>query len=236
MHLYLEIARESNRAIAYVTGLITWISEMQIFFLLRKLNRRWFTETVRLLFDTEELSKPSYIHRSSAKSQMTPTNRFILTLTCLWLLLSGLFKTQLIILGVLSVALVFYFAKRMRVLEHRGQSLYFKFRHILSYWWWLMYQILLSNIDVTKRVWSADLDIKPTLRRVRATPNTELGRVVYANSITLTPGTTAINFTPENDILVHALHEDSLLELEAGEMAARVRDVEPHFYLDGEDR
>ncbi|MFT5048114.1 MAG: multicomponent Na+:H+ antiporter subunit E, partial [Porticoccaceae bacterium] len=159
---------------------------------------------------------------------MTPTNRFILTLTCLWLLLSGLFKTQLIILGVLSIALVFYFAKKMRVLDHRGQPLYFKFRHILGYWRWLMYQILLSNIDVTKRVWSADLNIKPTLRKVTATPNTELGRVVYANSITLTPGTTAITFTPENDILVHALHEDSLLELEAGEMAARVRDVEPY--------
>jgi multicomponent Na+:H+ antiporter subunit E len=167
---------------------------------------------------------------------MTSTNRFVLTLVCLWLLLSGLFKTHLIILGVLSVASVVYFAKRMRVLEHCGQPLYFKFRHIFAYWRWLMYQILLSNIDVTKRVWSADLDIKPTLRRVTATPNTELGRVIYANSITLTPGTTAINFTPENDILVHALHEDSLLELEAGEMAARVRDVELHFRLDEEER
>lgn len=167
---------------------------------------------------------------------MTSSNRFILTLVCLWLLLSGLFKIQLIILGVLSVALIVYLAKRMRVLEHRGQPLYFKFRHILGYWRWLMYQIVLSNIDVTKRVWSVDLNIKPTLRRVSATPNTELGRVIYANSITLTPGTTAITFTPENDILVHALHEDSLLELEAGEMAARVRDIEPHFHMHEEER
>ena len=167
---------------------------------------------------------------------MTLTNRFLLTMVCLWLLLSGMFKAQLIILGVLSVALVAYLAKRMRVLEHRGQPLYFKFLHILSYWRWLLYQILLSNIDVTMRVWSADLNIKPTLREVTATPNTELGRVVYANSITLTPGTTAINFTPEHNILVHALHEDSLVELEAGEMAARVRDVEPHFRMDEEER
>jgi len=93
---------------------------------------------------------------------------------------------------------------------------------------------LLSNIDVAKRVWSTELDIKPTLRRVTATPNTELGRVVYANSITLTPGTTAISFSPQYDILVHALHEDSLVELEAGEMAARVRDIEPHFRVEEE--
>ena len=167
---------------------------------------------------------------------MTLTNRLILTMVCLWLLLSGLFKTQLIILGILSVALVVFLAKRMRVLEHRGQALYFNFLRIFSYWRWLMYQIVLSNIDVTKRVWSSNLNIKPALRRITATPNTELGRVVYANSITLTPGTTAINFTPSHDILVHALHEDSLVELEAGDMAARVRDVEPHFRLNGEER
>lgn len=151
-------------------------------------------------------------------------------MACLWLLLSGYFKTQMLILGVLSVILVVGLAYRMRVLEHRGQPIYFRFLGILSYWGWLIWQIVLSNIDVTRRVWSKDLDIKPTLRRVSATPDTEMGRVVYANSITLTPGTTAINFTPDDDILVHALHEDSLHELEEGEMSERVRDVEPFFH------
>jgi len=129
----------------------------------------------------------------------------------------------------MSVILVVFLANRMRVLEHRDQPIYFRFGSILGYWGWLMWQILLSNIDVTRRVWSRNLDIKPALKRISATPKTEMGRVVYANSITLTPGTTAINFTPENDILVHALHEDSLQELEDGEMADRVRDVEPHI-------
>lgn len=167
---------------------------------------------------------------------MTSTNRFILTLVCLWLLLSGMFKAQLIILGVASVALVVYLARRMRVLEHRDQPIYFKFRYVLSYWKWLMHQIVVSNIDVTKRVWSADLNIRPALRQITATPNTELGRVIYSNSITLTPGTTAISYTPNDDILVHALHEDSLVELEAGDMAARVRDVEQHFTTDEDAR
>jgi len=157
--------------------------------------------------------------------------RLTVTMACLWLMLSGMFKTQLLVLGVMSVVLVVFLANRMRVLEHRGQPIYFRFLHILEYWGWLLYQILLSNIDVTKRVWSPELNIKPTLRRVTATPDTELGRVVYANSITLTPGTTAINFTPDDDILVHALHEDSLVELEAGDMARHVRDVEPHLRL-----
>jgi len=154
----------------------------------------------------------------------------------LWLFLSGLYKTQLLILGFLSVVLVVWMANRMRVLQHRGQPIYFRFLHIFEYWGWLAWQIVLSNIDVTKRVWSPTLDIKPTLRRVSATPNTELGRVIYANSITLTPGTTAINFTPDDDILVHALHEDSLHELERGEMADHIRDVEPYITLSRRDQ
>lgn len=155
--------------------------------------------------------------------------RLTATMVCLWLLLSGYFKPMLLILGTLSVLLVVFLSQRLRVLEHRGQPLYFRFLHIFNYWAWLLVQIFLSNVDVTRRVWSRKLDIKPTLRRITATPDTDLGRVVYANSITLTPGTTAINFTPEDDILVHALHEDSLLQLEAGDMAAHVRDVEPHL-------
>ncbi len=167
---------------------------------------------------------------------MIQTIRLTLTMVVLWILLSGLFKTQLVILGGLSVVLVVWLANRMKVLQHRGQPIYFRFTHIVEYWGWLAYQILLSNIDVTRRVWSRELPIKPTLRRVTATPDTELGRVIYANSITLTPGTTAINFTPEDDILVHALHEDSLLELEGGEMAEHIRDVEPHIRFIREKR
>lgn len=164
---------------------------------------------------------------------MTHTLRLIATMVVLWLLLSGMFKTQLLILGVMSVALVCWLANRMRVLQHRGQPIYFRFLHIFEYWGWLLKQIFLSNLDVTKRVLSRDMNIRPTLRRVNATPDTELGRVIYANSITLTPGTTAINFTPDDDILVHALHEDSLAELEKGEMAAHIRDVEPYISFKG---
>jgi len=157
------------------------------------------------------------------------TIRLVITMAVLWLLLSGYFKTQLLVLGVMSVALVVWLAIRMRVLMHRGQPIYFRFFHIFKYWGWLAGQILLSNLDVTRRILSKDMPIKPTLRRVTATPNSDMGRAIYANSITLTPGTTAINFTPDDDILVHALHEDSLHELEQGEMAAHVRDVEPHL-------
>ena len=152
--------------------------------------------------------------------------RLGLTLAVAWLLLSGLFKAQLLILGILSVLLVCWLASRMGVLTHRGQPVFLRFVEIAKYWAWLVVEIFKSNVAVTRILLDPALPIKPMLRTVSATPDTEMGRVIYANSITLTPGTTAINFTRSGDILVHALHESSLDELEEDVMAAHVRQVE----------
>lgn len=152
--------------------------------------------------------------------------RLSLTLVAGWLLLSGMFKAQLLILGVLSVALVCWLAVRMNILTHRGQPVLIRYLEVLRYWAWLMVEIFKSNVQVTRILLDPELPIKPTLRTVSATPDTEMGRVIYANSITLTPGTTAINFTRSGDILVHALHESSLDELEEDVMAAHVRQME----------
>lgn len=158
---------------------------------------------------------------------MPLTARLAVTLLITWLLLSGLFKAQLLILGALSIALVVWLSRRMRVLEHRGQPLYFKLGGLLRYWSWLIVEIVRSNVDVCRRVLSPTLPIRPALRTVAATPQSELGDVIYANSITLTPGTTAINFTPAGDVLVHALDDASLADLDTGRMAERVCGIEP---------
>jgi len=155
------------------------------------------------------------------------------TLAILWLLLSGMFKSLLLGLGVCSILLVSYLSVRLQLLRHRGQPLYSRIAHIALYWGWLTGEIVRSNIAVARTVLHRDLPINPVLRRVSATPNTEVGRVVYANSITLTPGTTAINFTAAGEILVHALQEENLIDLERGEMAHRVSQMEPQTTPEG---
>lgn len=143
-----------------------------------------------------------------------------------WLLLSGLFKTQLLILGVLSIGLTVYIAVRMGVLEHRGQEIYFPFIKIIPYWCWLFVEIFKSNINVVKMILRKDMTIKPLLKVIPSTQKTEVGRVIFANSITLTPGTVAINIAKDGGVIVHALHEDSIEELEQGEMSNRVAKLE----------
>lgn len=153
--------------------------------------------------------------------------RLIITLGVLWCLLSAMFVPLQLSLGLISILIVAFISVQMGVLAHQGQPLYFRIYYVLKYCVWLVGQILLSNLDVVRRIAHPSLPVKPLLKAISANQSTELGRVIYANSITLTPGTVAINIAKNGDVLVHALHEDAIFELEKGDMGRRVCELEP---------
>jgi multicomponent Na+:H+ antiporter subunit E len=145
-------------------------------------------------------------------------------LLLLWLLLSGIFQPLLLGLGVASCALVVWIALRKDLLDAEGLPMHLNLLRTLRYAIWLGWQILLTTLDVTRRIWHPALPISAGVRHVPA----ELGdvaRVIYANSITLTPGTLSID-VEEDRILVHSLTEEGLADLEAGEMYRRVKALE----------
>ena len=78
---------------------------------------------------------------------------------------------------------------------------------------------MLSNVDVSKRVLTGN--ISPCWVRIKAPQKTALGRVIYANSITLTPGTTSIVLEGD-ELLVHTIHREVGEDLASGAMAQRV--------------
>ena len=65
----------------------------------------------------------------------------------------------------------------------------------------------------------------PTVVRVKAGQRSDLGRVIFANSITLTPGTVSL-WLGEDTIEVHALTEAGAEALSGGEMNRRVSAIE----------
>ncbi len=69
------------------------------------------------------------------------------------------------------------------------------------------------------------LPINPCLFRVEATQREELGKVIYANSITLTPGTVTVDIDGD-ELVVHALSDSTKDDLETGEMDRRVTALE----------
>jgi multicomponent Na+:H+ antiporter subunit E len=148
-------------------------------------------------------------------------------LGALWVLLSGYFTPLLLFFGLVSVCLVVYLALRMDVVDHEGHPVHLKIRLTISYWLWLLKEIVISNIDVCRRILSPGMPISPIVIRIKSTQATGLGHVIYANSITLTPGTVSMNV--DGDVIeVHALTGEGAANLEAGEMNRRVRLMEDY--------
>jgi len=145
-------------------------------------------------------------------------------LYALWMLLSGYFEPLLMALGLASVFVVVFAAIRMDVIDREGHPIHLSWRALL-YWPWLAVEIVKSNIDVARTIMNPTMPIKPAVFRVKASQVTELGHVLYANSITLTPGT--VTLAMHNGYLdIHALSETAKDGLLSGEMDRRVHAVE----------
>lgn len=139
----------------------------------------------------------------------------------IWIVFSGHLEPFFLIAGALSCALVVYLAQRMDVMDHEGHPIHMA-RQPFSFWFWLAGKMIKSSLEVTRLMWQRNPKISPTLAWIPARQDSDLGRVTYANSITLTPGTVCIDVEPER-MLVHALQEKSIDELLEGEMELRVR-------------
>jgi multicomponent Na+:H+ antiporter subunit E len=142
------------------------------------------------------------------------------TLALAWLLWSGLFKPLLLALGLFSCLLTFTLVRRMGYFENELFALRFSFR-LFSYWIWLGREIFRSSLQVARVVLDPALPISPRTIDLKSTSGHLVDQVILANSITLTPGTLALDLH-KGVIKVHALTESGARDLESGEMDRRV--------------
>ncbi|MEX2571879.1 MAG: Na+/H+ antiporter subunit E [Gemmatimonadota bacterium] len=142
-----------------------------------------------------------------------------------WLLLSGHYDPFLMTVGFVCTVLVVFFALRMEVVDSEGVPVIHLTARIWTYLPWLVVQIFLSNLAVTRIILSPGLPINPKLLRVRSLQRTDLGRVIFANSITLTPGTVTVAVTG-GDLHVHALDGAAAGDMDDNEMNRRVATLE----------
>ena len=146
------------------------------------------------------------------------------SLYAFWLLLSGHYTPLLLTLGVLSCAFVVYLCLRMDVVDREildaGPVL-----RVLLYVPWLMKEIFVSNIAVARIILDPKLPISPRMVTFRGTQTTDLGKALYANSITLTPGTITTGIEGQ-EFQIHALSAADLETDEESVMNARCTWVE----------
>ncbi|MBL1431320.1 MAG: Na+/H+ antiporter subunit E [Robiginitomaculum sp.] len=144
----------------------------------------------------------------------------IATLAVLWLTLSGYFdKPLLLSLGVVSVFISIGVAWRMRILDNESVP-YLRMFALLPYWGWLALEIVKSSITISAVILRPDMVLTPRLIRVKTLPKSPFGRTLFANSITLTPGTVSIDID-DDEIIVHTLIKEMTAREDFAEMARR---------------
>lgn len=141
----------------------------------------------------------------------------------IWILLSGRFDTFHLILGVISCLIVTALSAELLFPEPdlvRLPLLWFRF---LRYIPWMLYQVLLANLHLTYLTLHPRLMelIDPHIIEFQTRLKSDLARVTFANSITLTPGTITVNVSPLGHFTVHVIDRSSAMAL-PGEMEKNV--------------
>lgn len=139
-----------------------------------------------------------------------------------WLSISGHYGLLLISFGVASSVFTALLSQRLGLLSRL--TLYFHLR-TLRYLPWLLKEIVKSNIDVARLILHPKMPIDPQMVWVPARQKTDLGVCVFANSITLTPGTLSVDLEGR-DIEVHALTSAMAADVQASDMGERVSMLE----------
>ena len=161
--------------------------------------------------------------RSSAQP-LRHSLALLAVLVVFWLLWSGHFEPLLLSFGAVSCLAVVGLCRRMQIVDDEGAPLHLGLRPLV-YALWLGKEVIEANLHVTRRLLDPRLPIRPQLIRLKASQTSDLTRVIYANSITLTPGTVSVDIQGE-EIVVHALTRSAADEDKSGDMDRRVTQLE----------
>jgi multicomponent Na+:H+ antiporter subunit E len=165
----------------------------------------------------------------SAKFKRSPVPYILTFLVCLatWVVLSGKLDVFHLSLGVVSCAIVAFASGDMLFsAKNDPKRLPKQWLRFIIYVPWLLYQIFIANLHVMRLVFHPrmmDL-INPQMVRFNSRLGSEMARFIYANSITLTPGTITVNVSLYGAFTVHAIDDASAQGL-PGEMETMVAKI-----------
>ncbi len=120
----------------------------------------------------------------------------------LWLLLTGSLNSADLIAGFsVSILVSLLTAKNLLILNGlilRPASVIALIRYLLYF----LTALVKANFDLAGRILAKEIPIDPNIIEIKTTMNSALGRLILANSITLTPGTLSVDISDDR-ILVH---------------------------------
>lgn len=118
----------------------------------------------------------------------------------LWLLLAGSLKIETIVSGLLLALVVTVATRRIEMFDAVIISLTAPVS-LMLYLGVFFIALVRSNIDMARRVLSPSLPINPEIVEIQTSLKSDLGKLLLANSITLTPGTLTVDVIDDRMII-----------------------------------
>lgn len=120
----------------------------------------------------------------------------------LWLLLVGTLQVEELIAGLaVSAAVSALFAPRFEIFSGLRLSPRLPL-DVLAYLGDFLVALVRANLELARRILSPSLPINPAFVEIRTGLKSPLGRMLLANTITLTPGTLTVD-VEDDRLLVH---------------------------------
>ena len=122
----------------------------------------------------------------------------------LWMILTANFQTFNILVGItvsFSIALLY-----TKLFVHKA----FEFISpvwLVFYLFVLLKNLIISNIQISKRILSKDMNLSPAIISVKTGLESDWKKLLLANSITLTPGTLTLDIK-DDMLFIHVIEYD----------------------------
>ena len=126
-------------------------------------------------------------------------------LFALWILFNGQWTTEIAVTGLVITALLYLFiCKFMDYSPKRDWEVVKRIPRLLAYVAYLVGEIFKSTWQTIVLIWSPKQIVEPEVTSFHTKLKTGWGKVILANSITLTPGTITVSLR-DQELLVHCL-------------------------------
>ena len=125
---------------------------------------------------------------------------------------------------MLACTIAVFVGARMGIVDRESVPVHLVWRGAL-YLPWLVWEVFKSNVRVARIILAPRVRADPSIVHFEASQKTDLGRFIYANSITLTPGTVTTGIVGD-DFEVHAIVHEEIDGSEENDMNRRVAVLE----------
>lgn len=122
-----------------------------------------------------------------------------------WIIFNGRITTEIVLFGAAIAAMMFWFiCKFMDYSLEKEKLFYKKIVFFIGYAALLVKEIVKANLTVLHMIMTQKEVMEPIIVKFRTNLQSEIYRVILANSITLTPGTITVSLEAD-ELTVHCL-------------------------------